>query len=178
MADEEAKKDGAEAAGGEAEAKPKRSKLPLILAVVVLLAGGGGAVWYLGLLGGGGEEGHAGHADAAALDPTKHMADPNALGAMLALDPFIANLSDAGGARYLKTTFQLEFESDAIPHEAEERIPQIRDLLLTLLTSKSFEEIRTPAGKQNLREDVINRVNQVLDGPTVRAVYFTEFIVQ
>jgi len=179
MADEEGKKEGTEAAGGEPEAKPKRSKLPLILGAVVLLAGGGGAVWYLGLLGGGGEAGHEeGHADAAALDPTQHMVDPNALGAMLALDPFIANLSDAGGARYLKTTFQLEFESDAIPHEAEERIPQIRDLLLTLLTSKSFEEIRTPAGKQNLREDVINRVNQVLDGPTVRAVYFTEFIVQ
>jgi len=178
MAEEEAeKKEEDEGSAEEAEAPAKRSKLPLLLGLVVLLAGAGGAAWYLGLLPFGGAAPEGAEA-VAAHDPTTGMVDPSKLGAMLALEPFIANLSDASGGRYLKTTFQLEFEADAVPHEAESRMPQIRDLLLTLLTSKSFDEIRTPAGKQNLREDIINRVNQVLDGPTVRAVYFTEFIVQ
>jgi flagellar FliL protein len=173
MAEEEKGEEAAEEQEGAAP--KKRSKLPLIVAVVVLLsAGGGGAAWYLGLLGGGA----GAEADAAPLDPTKGMADPSVPGAMLALDPFIANLADPGGGRYLKTTFQLEFATDAIPPEAEVRMPQIRDLLLTLLTSRSYEEIRTPAGKQGLREDIINRVNQAIDDDTVRAVYFTEFIVQ
>ena len=58
------------------------------------------------------------------------------------------------------------------------RLPQMRDLLLTLFTSKTFDEIRTPEGKQQLREEIIERVNQVLDRDLVKAVYFTEFIVQ
>jgi len=47
-----------------------------------------------------------------------------------------------------------------------------------LLTSKTFDEIRTPEGKQDLREEIIRRVNQTLDRDVVKAVYFTEFIVQ
>ena len=58
------------------------------------------------------------------------------------------------------------------------RLPQTRDLLLTLFTSKTFDEIRTPEGKQQLREEIIARVNQVLDRDLAKAVYFTEFIVQ
>jgi len=57
-------------------------------------------------------------------------------------------------------------------------LPQIRDLLLTLLSSKTFDEVRTAEGKQQLREEIIARVNQVLDRDVVKAVYFTEFIVQ
>lgn len=175
MAEEEQKEAGEDTEETE-EPKKNKSKLPLILAVVVLLlGGGGGAAWYLGFLGGVPE---GTEADAAPLDPTAGMADPTVPGAMLEIDPFIANLADESGARYLKTTFQIEFATDIVPPDAEARTPQIRDLLLTLLTSKSFEEIRTPAGKQNLREDIINRVNQAIDDDTVRAVYFTEFIVQ
>jgi len=38
--------------------------------------------------------------------------------------------------------------------------------------------VRTAEGKQQLREEIIARVNQVLDRDIVKAVYFTEFIVQ
>ena len=54
----------------------------------------------------------------------------------------------------------------------------MRDLILTLLTSKTFDEIRTPEGKQRLREEIIGRVNQTLDRDVAKAVYFTDFIVQ
>ena len=54
----------------------------------------------------------------------------------------------------------------------------MRDLLLTLLTSKLFAEIRTPEGKALLRDEIINRMNRALNKDLVKAVYFTEFIVQ
>ena len=41
-----------------------------------------------------------------------------------------------------------------------------------------IDDVRTPDGKQQLREEIINRVNQVLERDAVKAVYFTEFIVQ
>ena len=54
----------------------------------------------------------------------------------------------------------------------------MRDLMLTLLTSKLFAEIRTPEGKAVLRAEIINRMNRAVNKDLVKAVYFTEFIVQ
>lgn len=99
-------------------------------------------------------------------------------GALEPLDPFIANLSDEDGRRYLKATLQVEFYDSIVPPEFHHRLPQTRDMLLTLLSSKTFADVRTPQGKAVLREEIVNRVNTVLNEDAVKAVYFTEFIVQ
>ena len=178
-----------------AEAPKKKSKLiPMIGSVVVLLAGAVTALWYLGV---GPFAGEARHAEATAAVEEAHGGggghgeedDGHGGGGgghgggdghagILALEPFIANLADDGGRRYLKATFQVDFGSAEVPAAMQARLPQTRDLLLTLFTSKTFDDIRTPEGKQQLREEIIARINQVLDRDVVKAVYFTEFIVQ
>ena len=45
-------------------------------------------------------------------------------------------------------------------------------------TSKTFAEIRTPQGKTLLREEIVNRLNRAMRKDAVKAIYFTEFIVQ
>ncbi len=173
----------------EAEAPKKKSKLPLIGSGVLVIAGAVVALWYLGVgpfaggapkhaeataavegdghgRGGHGEEEDAGHGCGRGK------------GGIPGPEPFIANLADDGGRRYLKATFQVDFGTTEVPAAMQARLPQTRDLLLTLFTSKTFDEIRTPEGKQQLREEIIARVNQVLDRDLAKAVYFTEFIVQ
>jgi flagellar FliL protein len=173
MADESAK----EAEGAE-EAPKKKSKLPLIISAVVLLAGGGAAAWYLGVLPFGGKDRHL-EASAAVEEGGGHAKGGKETTApILPLETFIANLADEGGSRYLKATFQIEFLGSSVPPEISSRLPKIRDLLLTLLSSKTFDDVRTPEGKQQLREEIIARVNQVVERDVVKAVYFTEFIVQ
>lgn len=153
------------------EAKKGKSKLLLVLVVILVLVGGGaGAAWYLGLLSGGG-----GHAEAR---EEEHHEKKPAVGALQALDPFIANLADEDGKRYLKATLQVEFFESHVPADFNARLPHMRDLLLTLFSSKLFDEIRTPQGKALLREEIINRMNRALGKDLVKAVYFTEFIVQ
>lgn len=182
--------DEAEKPAEGAEAPKKKSKLiPMVGSAVVLLAGAATALWYLGVGPFGGE---ARHAEATAAVEESHggggghgkkAADDGhggggGHGGILALEPFIANLADDGGRRYLKATFQVDFGGKEVPAAMQARLPQTRDLLLTLFTSKTFDEIRTPEGKQQLREEIIARVNQVLDRDLAKAVYFTEFIVQ
>jgi len=163
--------------GDESAPAKKRSKLPLIASAVVLLAGGGAAAWYLGVLPFGGGKNR--HAEAtAAVEEGGHGKADKGPGPILPLETFIANLADEGGSRYLKATFQIEFLGATVPPDVNAHLPQIRDLLLTLLSSKTFDEVRTAEGKQQLREEIIARVNQVLDRDVVKAVYFTEFIVQ
>ena len=133
-----------------------------------LLLAGILAAWRLGLF----SHGAPAEAKEAAKD------DQPAVGALLPLDPFIANLADEDGKRYLKATLQVEFFASQVPPDFNARVPQMRDLLLTLFTNKLFSEIRTPQGKALLRDEIINRMNRTLNKDVVKAVYFTEFIVQ
>ena len=153
----------------EKAAKSGKGKLMLIVGLLVLVAGGAGAAWYLQLL--------PGTKKAEAKQEATEAPKP-AVGALLALDPFIANLGDEDGKRYLKASLQVEFFGTRVPDEFTARQAQVRDLLLTLFTSKQFAEIRTPQGKALLRDEIINRVNRALNRDLVKAVYFTEFIVQ
>lgn len=136
-------------------------------AVALALGGIGAAAWRLGL-------GQV--PKASAVSPV--VAGATREGVLEPMDPFIANLSDEDGRRYLKATIQVEFYDSIVPPEFHRRLPQTRDMLLTLLSSKSFADVRTPQGKAVLREEIVNRVNTILNEDAVKAVYFTEFIVQ
>jgi flagellar protein FliL len=171
MAEEKAEAGAAAAeAAAEAPAKGGKGKLLAIVGVVVLL-GGGAAAWFLGVIP------HGTKHEAEAKEEVKQLEQPE-VGALQALDPFIANLADEDGKRYLKATLQLEFFDAKVPDEFHSHLPLIRDLLLTLFTSKTFAEIRTPQGKTLLREEIVNRLNRAMRRDAVKAVYFTEFIVQ
>jgi flagellar FliL protein len=155
-----------------------KGKLFLIVGVVLLLAGGGGAAWFLGFIGHGHSGSAEGEAEAKEEAPAVHSTGKGEVGAMQPLETFIANLSDEDGKRYLKATLQVEFFDARVPDDFAARTAQIRDLLLTLFTSKTFSDVRTPEGKGQLREEIINRMNRALHRDAVKAVYFTEFIVQ
>jgi len=107
----------------------------------------------------------------------------------------IVNLLDPVGRRYLKVAVVLEFlppdytyyslpgaEREAMRNEViakiDARKPVIDDMLTSLLTSKSYEDIYNLDGKNQLRAEIQERLGQVIGEPQVIAVYFTEFIVQ
>ena len=167
---EETAQAAAEAPAAEAAPKGGKGKLLVIGGAILALGGGAGAAWYLGVIPHGSKtEAHEG-AEGEAKE------EHGVAGAIVPLDPFIANLADEDGKRYLKATLQVEFFA---PKEPEEfKLPQVRDLLITLFSSKQFVEIRTPEGKAVLREEIINRLNRALHKDLVKQVYFTEFIVQ
>ena len=51
-------------------------------------------------------------------------------------------------------------------------------MVISLLGSKSFEEIRSMEGKDILREEILQRLNALLKTGKARRVFFTEFVVQ
>jgi flagellar FliL protein len=100
------------------------------------------------------------------------------VGEMLPLDTFVVNLADVNGKRYLRATMQLELAPEETAETFEQRLPQIRDVILTLLPTKTFEDIRTVEGKTALREEIMQRVNILLNVEGVVNIYFTEFVIQ
>ena len=99
-------------------------------------------------------------------------------GQILDLDTFMVNLGDQGGKRYLKTKIVLEYGSEAIGKEMITRLPQLRDIVLLLLSSKTLDQIQDMDGKIALRNELMARINQTLQQGHIKNLYFTEFVIQ
>jgi flagellar FliL protein len=161
-------------------------KLLIIIVVAALAAGLGGAFVVVKFLGGSSKktenaEEHkpevAAKSDSLSEAGGKHVSAA-APGAMFDLEPFIVNLADSPEIRYLKLTVKLELENEAVTAELSARVPQVRDTVLVLLSSKDSNTVRTTQGKLQLRDEITQRVNGILPKPGVRSAYFTDFVVQ
>jgi flagellar FliL protein len=93
------------------------------------------------------------------------------------MDPFIVNLADAE-PRFLKVTIKLELDGAPAKAEVSERSPQVRDAILILLSSKDAQTLKPTAGKLQLRDEILQRINALLATGQARNAYFTEFVVQ
>jgi len=94
------------------------------------------------------------------------------------LDSFIANLADPGGNRFLRATMELELENDDLTKEMEKRLPQIRDCILMILPTRTYQDIQTVEGKIALRTEIIAKLNVLLKKEAISNIYFTEFVTQ
>jgi flagellar protein FliL len=95
-----------------------------------------------------------------------------------ALDPFLVNLADLSGKRYLRATVEFEVNPPQGAEEMKAKTSQIRDRIILVLTSKNFDDIRTTTGKGALREEILNELNQILTSGKARHIYFKEFVAQ
>ncbi|MFK7898701.1 MAG: flagellar basal body-associated protein FliL [Myxococcota bacterium] len=94
------------------------------------------------------------------------------------LEPFVVNVTGDGYNRFLKLRVELETSDSDLSGELDARLPQVRDALIVLLSSKQLSDITDFEGKALLKEDILERVNDVLETGDVRSVLFTEFVVQ
>jgi flagellar protein FliL len=99
--------------------------------------------------------------------------------ATLALEPFLVNLADPDESRFVKTTFQLGLAEEASEKgEGGASIPAMRDSIITLLSTKTAEQILTAQGKDKLREEIKSRINSISPKMKVIEVYIVDFVVQ
>jgi len=90
-----------------------------------------------------------------------------------------ATPSSSGGGEHggEKTATTLSY-ADKFKQELEPLRPLIDDTLITILSSKTFEQVYTASGKEELRKQLINALNSRMPQYKVIFIYFTEFTVQ
>jgi len=179
----------------EGEEKKKGGKLKLIILLVVLLAvlgGGGFAAWKFFLqpkMAGGGNQTEAPQEEAAAKrgeeggkkegegkggEAGKAVGGPQ----LVKLETLVVNLSDPTGRRYLKATMEVEMANAAAAADLNANMPKIKDMLLMLLSSKTYADIATMDKKLELKNEIVDRLNLVVGKAKIKGVYFTDFVVQ
>ncbi len=98
------------------------------------------------------------------------------IGKTIPLETFLVNLSGNRGNKILKVVMELEVEGDRIAEEIDKRKPQIRDIIIILLSSKTYAQVSTAEGKEHLREEIRDTVNSFLSKGKIKRVLFTEFV--
>ena len=98
--------------------------------------------------------------------------------AFFKLEPLIVNPAGSDGERYLKAAITLEMYEEEIRLELEKRLPQIKNQINNILSSKSIEQVQTNEDKEKLRREILNHVNGMLVTGRISNVYFEEFVYQ
>ncbi len=104
---------------------------------------------------------------------------------ILVLDAFTINLNDPFGRRYIEVVINLVTSTkEIVPKIKEDELllPKIRHEIFMTISAKSFNELKSTAGKQTLLEEIMMRVNEILkeemDVEPVLEVEFGKFLVQ
>jgi flagellar FliL protein len=142
-------------------------KTLVIAGVAVAVLAGGGAVAFLTL--------RPKHAEAPAT--ARAHEEPG----MVAMDPFLVNITDPTGDRYVKVNLRLAVSSAKLAEaiKIDELLQaRMRDRVLTLLGSKSREELSDPLGKEGFRREIKTHLQPLIADGEIQEVLFADFIVQ
>lgn len=94
------------------------------------------------------------------------------------LNEFTLNLADEDMSRYIKTQIYVGFdEGSEIQTELEENIVPIRDSVISVLMAKKAEELDA-FGVEQLKRELIIRINSHLKSGKIKDVYFYDLLIQ
>jgi flagellar FliL protein len=155
----------------------KKWLIPVIGGVLLAAGIGAGIAWYLSRQAKPAEPGAevpaaAASAEAAAGPATYVALEP----------PFVVNLADPGGDRYLQVEVQLMTRAKGLEEQLTLHMPVIRNRLLLLFSQQTVDGVRSREAKEALQQKALEEVQSVLSEATgsagVDALYFTSFVTQ
>jgi len=153
----------------EVTAKQPAGKKKLIIALTsILLLGCGGGAWYLLT----GKHSAVGEAQAKS-DKEKKQAKRDVSPVFLPLDPFVVNLrapTPQSSDQFLQTDITLRVAGLEVVEEIKRHMPEVRNRVLMILSTKTSQELSTPEGKAMLAESIRAEITAVVDPDAVKPV--------
>ncbi len=104
--------------------------------------------------------------------------EPKLSGIIVPLQEIVVTLQSAAAPRYLKIAVHLEVSDQKTARQIEARMPQLRDMAIMTLSAKSAEELGTPAGKEEVRQEIRQRLGALLPERSLQNVYFSDLVIQ
>jgi flagellar FliL protein len=97
---------------------------------------------------------------------------------MFVVKDMIVNPAGTNGSRFLLVTIGFESSSAEGVKELERKEIQLRDILNTVLTAKSLDELASVGQREELRTEIQARSGELVKVGSVTNVYFSKFIIQ
>jgi flagellar FliL protein len=173
--------------GEESSGKSSKKKLIISLIAITLL------VIILGILGYYMFGGSGGKKDSETKDkkeqkesseemPKKSRSSggksPNQDSQYFDLEEFVVNLNpDSGKQEYLKLVITIQINKNTNIKQIENKLPVLRDNINTFLTTLKSEDIKGSAGVAMLKEELLRRMNLLLDPIEIENVLLKEILI-
>lgn len=162
----------APAPAAEAVVPASKSKKNLIIGIVVaVLAIGGGVAAYLMLQ-------HKPAAGAKHEEAKEEVKAP----VFVPLETFTVNLQADPDEQYLQVEMTLQVPEEKDTEIIKLHMPELRNRILLLLSSKKSSEVASVEGKQRLSDEIIKQVKLPFAGSKntqkLTGVFFTSFVIQ
>ncbi len=127
----------------------KRGKLVLILSVVIVLAAGGGLGFYFM---------QSAHSDSGPIAPKPPIFVP--------LETFTVNLlSDPAQMQFMQAGITLKLTEKSWAELVKDRLPEVRNRVLMVLSAKRGSELLSATGKQKLAAELSDAIRTVIAPP-------------
>ena len=165
------------------KAPKKKLLLIIVIALVAVLVLGGGALLWLKKK----DAAIAGKGGAAS-------AKSDVVPVFVRLESFTVKLQSdpTRSEQYLQMVPELRVLNDSVSAKIKLYMPEIRNRILLLLSSKKPSDLSTPQGMETLSIELRNQINQIIDGSQgapytgaaprpddpVQSVLYTSFIIQ
>ena len=142
-----------------------RKLLIIIVAAVLLIGAGGGGYYFF-------------------VKPRKHTVarkvvkppPPPPKLAYVEVKEMTLRLADAGAEHYIKLSPVLGVPV-AKSDEMGEKLPVVRDRIVTVVTARNSTDLATPAGKDKLKADLMNVLHRDFHEDVVD-IYFSDYLVE
>lgn len=86
-------------------------------------------------------------------------------------------------AKFMSVEIEVLPASPAVGEKIKGNMPLVRNAVIMLLSEKTYDELVTPEGKEELRKEMIAKMQAVLKKPTkkkksIEDIFFTSFVMQ
>lgn len=138
----------------------KNKKLLIGLAAVLLIGGTAGAYFFL-------------FASNAADEDA-----PPEPAALVELAPFLTNIADQHKARIEVALAVAPLGVSEVIAADPLLVARLRDKILTMLAARTYEELNSPAGKEEFRKMIRASAQEIITEGEVQEALFVDFVVQ
>jgi len=95
--------------------------------------------------------------------------------------PFLVTFNVEGRQRYMQLSITVSSRDASSLDALEHHMPFIRSKVISAYSGLDFASIQTEEGKEALRLQTVNVINEVLEGEgatTIENIFFTNFVLQ
>ncbi len=94
------------------------------------------------------------------------------------IESIVVNPAGTGGTRYLSCGISFEMAGPEDVKIFESKAAQVKDILITILSSKTVDELADIRQRNQMRRQILTIVNRFLAPTQAKAVYLTDFVLQ
>lgn len=100
------------------------------------------------------------------------------LGVMYEIKDLTVNPNGSKGQAYLVTSVGLQLRKDSDIADLTRKEIIIRDAIIAILSRRTTEELASLEMRNELKQEIGVAINQILDRPAVRNLFFTQYVMQ